>query len=160
MLAVLIIMLGVYFAAMPTVISEGRSFAKVVDNMTIFESVDELSFLEPYVTEKVDVALPEHAQAVYAVRLDYKGAEYMLIAYTFDSEESALAFCSEESGVPPKYITSSQGVLDSVERTAYARACYACSYYMVQGSNTEVLPELVSFISEHLTIPVNQGESR
>lgn len=160
MLAVLIIMLGIYFAVTPTVVSEGRSFGKIIDDMTIFESIDELSFLEPYVTEKLDVELPEHAQTAYAVKLNYKDAEYTLIAYTFDSEENALAFYSEETGVPPEFVTRSQGMLDSVEHTAFARACYACSYYMVQGSNTEVLPELVSFISEHLTIPVDQGESQ
>lgn len=140
MLVVLIIMLAVYFAATPTVVSEGRSFANVIDDMTIFESVDELDFLEPYVTKNLDVALPEHAQTVYAVRLNYKDAEYMLIAYTFDSEENALAFYSEETGVPPEFVTRSQGALDSIEHTAFARACYACSYYMVQGSDTEALP--------------------
>ena len=45
-------------------------------------------------------------------------------------------------------------MLDSVKHEAYAEATHGCSYYIVSGSDTEVFPELVSSISEHLSTPV------
>lgn len=159
-LAVLAVLLGVSIVTGPSPVDEGRSFSKVIDGMTIFEDIDELSFLDPYVTEELNTELPEHVQTAYSVELEYNGEQFMLTAYTFETQEYARAFFSRNMALPPELTFNSRGVLDSVKHEAYAEATHGCSYYIVSGSNTEVFPKLVSFISEHLSTPVDGGESQ
>lgn len=153
-LAVIAVLLVVSIVAGPSPVDEGRSFRKVIDGMTIFEDIDELSFLDPYVTEKLDAEPPEHVQTAYSATLEYKGAQFTLTAYTFETPKYAWAYFWRNMPLPPEFTSSSRGVLDSVKHEAYAEATHGCSYYIVSGSDTEVFPELVSSISEHLSTPV------
>lgn len=153
-LAVFAAILVVSIVTGPSPVEEGRSFSKIIDGMTIFEDIDELSFLDPYVTEKLDAEPPEHVQAAYSATLEYKGAQFTLTAYTFETQEYAWAYFWRNMPLPPELTFNSRGMLDSVKHEAYAEATHGCSYYIVSGSDTEVFPKLVSFISEHLSTPV------
>ena len=102
----------------------------------------------------VDFAYLDSNSAAKSVRKDYSQKLSLLTAYTFETPEYAWAYFWRNMPLPPEFTSSSRGVLDSVKHEAYAEATHGCSYYIVSGSDTEVFPELVSSISEHLSTPV------
>lgn len=153
-LPVFAIALVIYFSQM---ISDSKAGDEVLENLTIFEDIDELSFLAPYEVEKSEPELPNHALKGYCAKISYEGKEYSVTALAFESEDWARLYLND--GVPlPQGIADYHMLLNTTNNKGSVEAAGGGNYYKIEGNSRGEFLEFVKFMSSNMSVPVYQGD--
>ncbi len=136
-------------------------FNEACRDMTVFDDISELSFLQPYETEKVDRLLPDGAQESYCAKVSYKGGSYTVTAFAFDSEDKAMRYMlglTDENfpALDGGYYTTG---CDMAEDTAYVEVTHNGNYYRIDGDCSDGFIEFLQFMFENMSTPVKEGLS-
>ena len=156
-LAIVLVMIASIAVTLPFTVP----FNEVCRDMTVYDDISELSFLQPYETEKVDRLLPDGAQESYCAKVSYKGGSYTVTAFAFDSEDKAgrymLGLTNEEFPTVDGgyYNTGSDMALD----TAYVEVAHNGNYYRIDGDCSDGFIEFLQFVFENMSTPVKEGLS-
>ena len=153
-LPVFAIALAIYFWQENSLFEESE---KVEANLTIFEDIDELSFLAPYEVEKSEPELPNHALKGYCAKISYKGNEYTVKALTFESEKLARLYLHD--GIPvPEGMAECSMLLDNSKDKGVVEAVGGGNYYEISGNSRGEFLEFVEFMNSNMSVPVYQGD--
>lgn len=128
-----------------------------MESATVFESIDELAFLQPYVCEEYEPKHPQNAVDGYKAKLEYDGHIYYIEAYKFDSEESALRFMWGNDSYDAFPRINLSHVTCYIEQPGEVRITAAenGSYLHINGPYTRDTDEFISFVYENLSVPVD-----
>lgn len=153
-LPVFALSLVIYFSQLN---SDSKAGDEVLENLTIFEDIDELSFLAPYEVEKIETELPDHALKGYCTKISYEGNAYFVTAFTFESEKLARLYLND--GIPPIRDSADYSMLrDYTKNMGIISACGGGNYYQISGNSRGEFLEFVEFMSSNMTVPVYQGD--
>lgn len=133
-------------------------YTEMIENLKIFQDIEDLNFLLPYETEKLKCDLPEHAVAGYSAIVNYEGIDYSVTAYTFDTEEYAWIYFCQGFDFPTDIVAHYHVVVDNVKHYGKVEVTNDCNYFIITSSNTRSLPSFICFMNENLNIKVYQGE--
>lgn len=133
-----------------------EQIGSAMESISVFNDVDELDFLKPYVTEEYTVSLPEGATDGYKAKVNYEDREYVIEAYKFESEESALRYMwgsglSEES--QGKDLGHLRYTMEAGGEGSYT-AAEKGSYFHMRGNYSDTIFEFISFLNDNMSIPV------
>lgn len=130
-------------------------FDKACRVLTVFDDISELSFLQPYETEKPDRLLPEGAEKSYCAEISYKGGSYTVTAFAFDSEDRALRYMFD---VPDESFPTSGAEYrtgyDMAKDEAYVEAAHNGNYYRIDGDCSGGFIEFLQFMFSNMHTPV------
>lgn len=150
LLLVLVIGMGVYVHIQVTQMGEQ---AQMCENLTIFDDISELDFLQPYETERLQPEMPPHAVAAYCAKINYKGNDYTVTAYVFDSADAAVV--QLWGMVIDPYLSANYStVISQVTNTGELSAINGCNFYQVNGNGRKDFCEFVEFMCANMHTPV------
>jgi len=128
-----------------------------LESATVFESIDELAFLQQYVCEEYEPKHPQNAVDGYKAELEYDGHTYDIEAYKFDSEESALRFIWGSDTYDAFHGKNLSHTTLYAEQFGELRITLSenGSYLHISGPYTRDTYEFISFVYENLSVPVD-----
>lgn len=135
-------------------------FDKACRDISVFDDISELSFLKPYETEKVDRLLPDGAKESYCANISYKGGNYTVTAFVFDSEDLAWRYMFDVSDESfPTTGTEYRTGFDMATDKAYVEVAHNGNYYRVDGDCSDGFIEFLQLMFSSMPTPVKEGLS-
>lgn len=134
-------------------ITQMKEQTQMCNNLTIFDDISELDFLQPYETEPLQPEMPPHTVAAYCAKLNYKGCDYTVTAYVFDSADAAKVQLWGE-GYDQGFSANYGMVISQVNNTGTIEAVNGCNYYQVNGNGRKDFTEFVEFMCANMHTPV------
>lgn len=152
--------LGFVFAALialavrlPGNIEYANALNDMTEHLTVFADINELGFLQSYEIEKLEPEMPDGATDAYCARVSYKGSDYKVTAYVFDSEESAMRFMWGDE-LYGKVKTPHRTEMDRSYDTGAVSMVNGGSYCRIDGDGSARFMEFVKFVCAHMQTPV------
>lgn len=135
-------------------------FDKACRDITVYDDISELSFLQPYETEKLDRLLPDGAKESYCAKIGYKGGSYTVVAFVFDSEALAKRYMAGMTdGSSPMFVGEYYTGYDMGEDTAYVEVAHNGNYYRIDGDCSAGFVDFLQFMFSNMPTPLKEGLS-
>lgn len=138
---------------LPTEFAYGNALNDMISHLTVFADIDELSFLQSYEIEKLEPEMPDGAKDAYCARISYKGNDYKITAYVFESEDAAMRFMWGDE-LYGKVSTPHRADINRSDDTGAVSMINAGSYCRIDGSGSIEFMEFVEFVCSHMHTPV------
>ena len=138
---------------LPGNIEYANALNDMTAHLTVFADISELDFLQSYEIEKLEPEMPDGAKDAYCARISYKGNDYKVTAYVFDSEESAMRFMWGDE-LYGKVTTPHRTEMDRSYDTGAVSMTSGGSYCRIDGDGSIEFMEFVEFVCSHMQTPV------